>query len=298
MTGNRSYAYSLMLLATAAIWGSSLFLVKDVTESLPVNFLLAVRFLAASALVFIFFWSRVKTHLNRRHVLHGLILGMFLFFAYWFQTIGLTDTTPSKCAFLTSVYCVLVPVIVWIVDRVRPNRYNLIAAVIMVAGIGFISLSSGLTMRFGDAMSLIGALFCALQVFYTARFSADDDPIVLAAYQMAMAGVLGTAFSMFTDSPPTPTTWSLSVWLSLVYLIVMCSFVCYLFENIGQKHVSPQAAAILLSLTSVFGTLFSIIFYGDVLTLRVVVGFALVFCAVIISETKLSFLRRTDGGKN
>ena len=65
-----------------------------------------------------------------------------------------------------------------------------------------------------------------------------------------------------------------------------------LLQNVGQKYTHPSAAAIILSLESVFGVLFSVIFYGEALTPKLIIGFVLIFIAIIVSETKLSFLRK------
>ena len=61
-----------------------------------------------------------------------------LFLAYYTQTVGITDTTPGKNAFLTAVYCVLVPFLFWAVDKARPDKFNIIAAVLCIAGIGLV----------------------------------------------------------------------------------------------------------------------------------------------------------------
>ena len=78
----------------------------------------------------------------------------------------------------------------------------------------------------------------------------------------------------------------------LAYLSVMCTTVALLFQNVGQVWSDPASASILLSLESVFGVVFSVIFYGDPVTVRLVAGFSLIFLAVICSETKLSFLHK------
>ena len=67
-----------------------------------------------------------------------------------------------------------------------------------------------------------------------------------------------------------------------------------LFYNVGEVWSVPASAAILLSLESVFGVLFSVIFYGDPITLQLLAGFALIFVAVVCSETKLGFLKRDE----
>ena len=67
---------------------------------------------------------------------------------------------------------------------------------------------------------------------------------------------------------------------------------CFLLQTFGQKYAPPTTAALLLTLESVFGTLFSVAFYHEHLEPRVIVGFALILVAILISETKLKFLRR------
>jgi drug/metabolite transporter (DMT)-like permease len=56
------------------------------------------------------------------------------------------------------------------------------------------------------------------------------------------------------------------------------------FQNVGQAHVPPAQASLLLSLESVFGVLFSVLFFGEELTLQLALGFTLVFCAILLSE--------------
>ena len=83
-----------------------------------------------------------------------------------------------------------------------------------------------------------------------------------------------------------------AVLLPLAYLCIMATTVALLFQNVGQVWSDPASASVILSLESVFGVLFSVIFYGDPVTGRLLAGFALIFVAVVCSETKFSFLRR------
>jgi drug/metabolite transporter (DMT)-like permease len=71
----------------------------------------------------------------------------------------------------------------------------------------------------------------------------------------------------------------------------MCTTVALLFQNVGQIWSDPSSAAIILSLESVFGVFFSVLCYHDPVTARLLTGFAVIFAAVVCSETKLAFLR-------
>jgi drug/metabolite transporter (DMT)-like permease len=275
------------LFAAALIWGSSFFMMKHVVAVFPTHYLLAIRFTAAAVLLAASFRKRLYRP-GRRTLLAGLAVGGTMFVAYAFQTLGLTGTTPGKNAFLTAVYCVIVPFLYWLIDRRRPDRFNIAAAFLCLLGIGLVSLDGDLSMGRGDALTLVCGFFFACNIVAVARFSREIDLIVLTIFQFAVAAaccwICALAFERFPPQIPG------SVLGELVYLTLCVSTLAYLCQNFGLKHEEPTAAAIILSLECVFGVLFSLIFYGERLTLRLATGFAVIFLAVIISETKLQFL--------
>ena len=279
----------LALLLAALIWGSSFVIMKNSTEVFPTFILLGLRFTIGCGALALIFLKKLRG-LTRKTLLHGGLIGLFLFLAYSVQTIGLVYTTPGKNAFLTAVYCVLTPFVYWLVSRRMPDKYNWLAAVLCLAGIGFVSLDEALTMGLGDALTLLGGLFYALHLVAVSRFSQGDDPVVLTILQFATAALCAWVFALFTESFPTQA--GLSNWAGLLYLGLFATGGALLLQNIGQKYTPAAPAAILLSLEGVFGVLFSIIFYHEQVTLQLGIGFALIFLAVIISETKLQFLRR------
>lgn len=125
-----------MLLAAAFIWGSSFFIMKNALDELPVQYLLALRFTMGAVLLGAAGWKKWRLF-TPDYLWRGAVTGAFLYLAYSIQTYGLELTTPSKNAFLTSVYCVLVPFFYWAFAQVRPDRFNVIAAVLCVAGWGW-----------------------------------------------------------------------------------------------------------------------------------------------------------------
>ena len=129
-----------MLFAAAIIWGTSFFIMKNALDALPPFYLLAIRFTAGAVLLALIAWKKWQIF-TWDHLWRGAVMGAFLFLAYSIQTFGLTLTTPSKNAFLTAVYCVLVPFLSWAVIRVRPDRFNIAAALLCVTGVGFVSLT-------------------------------------------------------------------------------------------------------------------------------------------------------------
>ncbi len=284
----------LALLLATLIWGSSFIIVDDIVNVLPTNTLLSVRFLSATVLLAVVFHKRLK-NLSRDYILRGGILGVLLFSAYMFQTFGISfpENTPGKNAFLTAVYCVIVPFMAWGFSKIRPDRFNLLAAFLCIIGIGLVSLTADLTIGVGDLLTLLGGVFYALHIIAVSKFSDKRDAMLLTLVQFATSGILATILSLTTESgsyasiTPTP-----SMILGAAYLAVFCTTIALTLQNFGQKHTDPSTASIILSLESVFGVAFSVALGAETISPRMLVGFTLIFAAVIISETKLSFLRK------
>ena len=280
-----------MLFAAALIWGTSFFIMKNALDVLPVFFLLAIRFTAGAVLLALVCLPRWKSF-TPDYIWRGAVMGAFLFLAYSVQTFGLALTTPSKNAFLTAVYCVIVPFLTWAVVKTRPDRYNITAAVLCVAGVGLVSLNESLSINTGDLLTLVCAVFYASHITAVAKVSPGKDISLLTVFQFAFAGLYAWICGAATETFPVRALADPAVYLPLLYLCVMATTVALLFQNVGQVWSDPASASVILSLESVFGVLFSVLFYGDPVTPRLLMGFALIFVAVVCSETKFSFLRR------
>ena len=282
-----------MLFAAAFIWGSSFFIMKDALDALPVQYLLAIRFTAGAVLLGIFCGKRWRTF-TPDYFWRGAVIGGMLYTAYSIQTYGLALTTPSKNAFLTAVYCVLVPFLYWAAARIRPDRYNVLAAVLCVTGVGLVSLTGDLTVNPGDGLTLVCALFYAMHIVSVAKVSPGKDIYLLTVFQFAFAALFAWIGGALTETFPAQALAKPEVLLPLAYLAVMATTVALLFQNVGQVWSDPASASVILSLESVFGVLCSVLFAGDQVSGRMLAGFALIFVAVVCSETKFSFLRKKE----
>ena len=291
---NKTFLANCALFAAAIIWGSSFIIMKNSVDVFMPFTLLALRFTMGTAVLALVFLKKLK-QINKEYLKSGLIIGVCLFIAYGTQTIGITDTSPGKNAFLTAIYCVIVPFLFWITSRKRPDVYNFVSAIMCIAGIGLVSLTETLTIGFGDTFTLIGGFFYAVHMIAIVHCSKDKDPVLITILQFAVATVLAWIVSLTCESFPAHIP-SETVF-GLCYLGVFPTAVAMLFQNIGQKYTNPTSAAIILSLEAVFGVLFSVMMGAEMLTPRIVAGFVVIFVAVIISETKLSFLKRKNGVK-
>lgn len=285
-----------MLFSAALIWGSSFFMMKGVVDVIPTFFLMAIRLTGGALLLALVCWKKWRDF-TPDYLWRGAIIGGFLFAAFTAQTFGIALTTPSKNAFLTAVYCVLVPFLHWLVMGRKPDAYNILAAVLCVAGVGLVSLNEGFTITPGDALTLVGAVFYAAHIVSVAKTSPGKDIYLLTVFQFAFAALYSWVGGFLFQELPPASIINGGLLLQMAYFTVMCTTVALLFQNVGQIWSDPASASIILSLESVFGVLFSVIFYGDPVTFRLLLGFAVIFLAVVCSETKLSFLKKSDGGR-
>ena len=290
------FASPLIVLATI-IWGSSFVVMKNSVDVLPTFWLLAIRFTFAALVLAVVFIKRWKV-LDRQYLIGGMVMGFCLFVAYAFQTFGLEQTTSGKNAFFTAVYCVIVPFLYWAIAGRRPDKFNILAAFLCIAGIALVSVtgSNASAFNMGDVLTLIGGFFFAAHIVAVAKYSEGRDIFILTTLQFASFALFSWIGVLVTRPALTPGVFDPSLIFGLAYLVIFASCGALLFQNIGQKYTPTATAAVLLSLEAPFGVFFCILFAGERPTPLMFVGFALIFLAVVCSETKFSFLwkKRVD----
>lgn len=295
--------WKIALAGAAAIWGGSFVVIKGALDVVPPCWLMFVRFFFSALIVGALFWKRVRPHLDASTLRCGAVLGILSGTAFVVQNIGLTDTTPGRNAFLTATYCVMVPFVNWAVARRRPGATSIVAAALGILGVGLLSLGDDFSvgLSWGDMLTLVSAVLYSLHIVAVARFSASGHEVMtMTVTQLAMSAVVSLAaalvlegvidFGVFADP---------GIWGALFYLVILSSAVCMVVQNLGQAHVPPAPASLLLSLESVFAVIASVLFYGEVVTPRLACGFASIFAAVVVSEAgvpALMWVRARLGG--
>ena len=281
-------AWKLALAGAAAIWGGSFVVIKGALDVVPPCWLMFVRFIFSALIVGAVFWKSVRPHLDAGHLRCGAVLGLLSGTAFVVQNIGLADTTPGRNAFLTATYCVMVPFVNWLVSRRRPGGVSLVAAALAVVGVGLLSLGDDLSLSlgFGDSLTLVSAVLYALHIVAVARFSeSGHDVMAMTVVQLAMSSVVSLFCAAALEGPVDIALFtSPDMWGALAYLVLLSSAVCMVVQNLGQAHVPPAPASLILSLESVFAVVASVVFYGEVVTPRLACGFATIFIAVLVSE--------------
>ena len=255
-------------------------------ESMKPFQIMMVRFLLASVLMGVI--SRVQRKSEEKLkdragvIKAGVLMGVTLFMGFAFQIIGLQYTTPSKNAFLTALNVVIVPFIAFVILKKKIGAKGIIGAVMSVLGVALLSLNGSFTVSLGDGLTLFCAVGFAFQIFFTSEFVKKYPASVLNTVQMFTAFVLSAiSLMIFGENDFQVTTQG---WLSALYLGVVSTTICYLLQTACQKYIDETKAAIILSMESVFGTIFSILILHEVVTVRMVIGCAVILAAVIISN--------------
>ena len=269
------------LLLVTLVWGATFVVVKWAIADLPPFPFLAIRFALAflSLLPFVIL-NRQKP--NRRTIVKGLGIGIFLFSGYAWQTIGLQYTTASNAGFITGLSVVLVPALVAITTRTLPSRSLLFGVLSATTGLALLSLGNDFRLNQGDLMVLMCALSFALHIFFVGRFAPNADATTLAAAQILSVSILSGIFSLLTPQPPIHFTTN--VWFGLLLTAIPATSAAFFVQTKMQQFTSSAHTALIFAAEPVFSAVFAYFLAGETLTFRGLVGAVLVLAGMLIAE--------------
>jgi len=275
-----------LLVTTAAVWGTAFVSQRLGVDHMGPAWFNAIRFLSATPLLIPVLWFRgeppSRTVSRKNYLGGGALIGFLLFLGAYFQQWGLETTDASKAGFLTSLYVVIVPLLWWCVGR-KPHRSSLIGATLCAVGAYFISVSGRLVIERGDVLiALCGAIW-AIHFIALGILTQKIDVFWLSFFQFAVTGVLSLGLALTTE--PTPSLESVRAALPyLVHCGVLSIAIGYTFQVWAQKRISPDRAAIILSLEAVFAAIAGSVWLGETMGPRVAFGCTLVFVGVLATE--------------
>jgi len=318
---------NLMLLVMAAIWGSAFVAQRMAAGSAlgPFSFC-AIRYLiAAAAMVPVIAVSQKRE--GRRGInpfdpksygagsesrwmtgyalgvrrnktlLGGILAGVFMFGGTACQQFGLITVPTGKAAFLTALYVILVPIGALLVFRKKPGVLAWVGALLGVVGLYFLSFAGGAEnggVSAGDLLVLLCAAFWAAQILTVDHYmEAHADPIRVAGLEYAVTGLLALVGMLLFEKP----TWAAvlaNVW-PILYTAILSTVVGFTLQIIAQQYTDPTPAALIMSLESVFGALTGALILHEFLSGRELVGSAILFAGVIVSQ--LTLPKRREGGR-
>lgn len=285
-----------MLLITAFVWGSGFVVTAIALQYLTAYQVMAGRFILATIILIIIFGYKFK-NFNLSIVWRGIVLGIILYISFALQTVGLEYTTPSKNAFITAVNVVVVPIIAFFAFRRAIDRQEVIASILALIGIGFLSLQGSFTINFGDFLTLLCAIGFAFDIFFTNVFVQKEDALSLTIVQFMTASCIGAIVLLFQGD--FTVTMEKEGWYAIIYLAIFSTTIAYVCQNWAFQYTTATRAAIILSTEALFGTIMSVLILHEVLSGRMIFGAVLIMTAILIAELKpfLYLKERKDARK-
>lgn len=300
---------ALLLLLGTMIWGVAFVAQTSAADVIGAFTFNAARSLIAAALLTaillvkekIFVKSKVAAGISaegekvfrsgrkkeiKKSLIAGIICGVALFAAVNFQQFGI-ETYPEglsasgRAGFLTATYVVIVAAYTS-VRRKKIHPLTAVSCVGCVAGMYLLCVHGGVSKIYlGDVLELLGALSFAVQILIIDKFS-DCDGIAMSCAQFWTVTILSAACAAIFETVRLSDL--AAAWLPIAYAGVMSSCLGYTFQILGQKHVKPTVASMIMSLESVFAALAGWIILKERLTAVELIGCALVFASVILSQ--------------
>ncbi len=283
----------ILLLVTVMVWGITFVLIKDALhDAPPLLFNLLRMTLAAIALVIVN--RRHLRNLTRSSLLAGATVGIFLATGYQFQTAGLALTSAANSAFITGLVVVFVPLLTAIpalrpADSPAPRLPALLGALLAFCGLFLLTTPVGTTtanlfrtIGKGDILSLLCAIAFAGHLLTLAHTSTRVPIPQLATLQISFAALIMAITLPLGGRLYLSLTPRLVVALAVTSLLATAA--AFTVQSWAQKHLPPTHTALLLTLEPVFAGLTSFFFLGEHLGPRSLLGAALIFTGILITE--------------
>lgn len=275
----------LLLFIVAIIWGTG-FVTQGVAARYQVAYLFnGVSFMLAALILIPFTPKGARgMRVTKDQWKWMLIAGAILFFATAFQQVGLFYTKIANAGFLTSLYVVFTPFLLWVMFREKTHWVDVLAVVLAGVGAFFLSTGGRFEVQRGDALEVIGSTFWALHVVVLGRFASKFESVSFAAGHFFISGFLNFICGLFVEDL-SPLT-ALPLIGAILFRASISIGIGYTLQVWGQKHTPPTDAALILSLEAVFAALAGWLVLSQTLLPIQVFGCVVIFVAVLISQIK------------
>ena len=294
----RAHANLLLVLA-AVVWGVAFVFQKTAMDHIgPLLFVAARSTVAALALAPLAL--REARHATD-HFAPGLFSiaalggGMF-FLGAIIQQVGIITASVTNTGFLTALYVVITPFLVWLVMRRAPTWVVWPAVAMSFIGIWLLGGGTIGSFAHGDLLVAISAFFWAAHVVVVAQATRYARPVTFSAIQFAVVALLGLTGAIMFE--PISFSALAAAWLEIAYVGLLSSALTFTLLAIALQHTPPTEAAIIVSSETLFAALAAYLVLGERLSLVGWCGAGLILAAVLLVQAGPSLLhrwRRADG---
>ena len=291
---SRKARANLMLLALAMIWGGCFVAAKIAMDSFDAYFIMVLRFLVGS-LVLCLLFPQDRKKIDKTTVIGGAEVGFLLAASTAFQMEGLRYTTPANQTFILVIYVVLVPLFRFLIAGIRPGKNIIVAAILTVFGVGFLTLGPSLVLNRGDVLSFIMAILFTAEILRIDHYMPKvESAIAFTMVQLFVAGVASLVFFFFLGEGSVIAPVTHKTLLAMGYIVILNTVVAFYLQNGAQRDASPEESALIMSTESLFGTFAAYFFAGEVFYPKKILGCVLILAGQFVSQA-LPAIRKING---
>lgn len=280
------YKSEFILLFCAIVWGISFPSVKLALAYISPNAFIFLRFFVTLAVFYVFYREKIR-NFGKRDVIHGIILGVYLFIGFIAQTIGLLHTTAANSAFITGTNLILIPFVQFAVIRIKPKVENIIGVIIVMIGIYILSDLQRTSMNWGDFVTIFCAVAFAFHIVYLHKYSKESPalPLIYGQYlSMTVLSFISMIIFEVIIIGNLKFEYSNILLFSVVFNGIFSTFIAFVLAIKFQKYTTPIRAGLIYNMEQVFAVIFSFIIISEILTFNQVIGSVVILSGLLISE--------------
>ena len=281
------------------IWGTT-FIAQDtgMDKIGPLTFNGArffIGFLSIIPFAIIFERKKIISQINiNRKLFYQFLfwIGLFLFLGTYVQQAALLYTDVANAAFFTVFYVPMVPIILYLFFK-KSIHWSIWPSVFFcVLGVYFLSDFTNATVRLGDSLVILCAIFWSLHIIFIGKFIKNFNlPLFFGSLQALVVAIFSSIFAICFETITLANILNESV--SILYAGAMSGGIAFTLQIYAQKNISPAPSAIIFSLESVFAAIAAWLILNQVLNIDNIAGCVLILLGVIISQI-LPELKKTN----
>ena len=245
-----------------------------------------VGFLAIIPLVFLFEVKKFKSELKidfKTFVVLSFLIGLSLFFGSALQQVALIYTDVANAAFFTIFYVPMVPIIIFIFKRKSIHWSVWPSVVLCLIGGYLLTNFYDATVRLGDALVILGALFWSTHIIFTGIIVTKYNlPLTLGALQTLIVAFFSFLIGLIYEEFIFENI--LKEIDSILYAGILSGGFAFVLQIYAQKNITPAPAAIIFSLEGVFATIAAWFLLDQILGLNNLLGCFFILCGVLLSQ--------------
>ena len=224
-----------------------------------------------------------EVYIRKRNssVIGAAFCAVVFFLAVNLQQFALIGSSVANVSFITTLYILIIPIIGMFLGK-KHGLSIWIAIAIAVVGMYLLCIKEGLVLEMGDILAFICAIMFALQILIVDHYVPKSYVIVLSCTQNLFAGLMSFVFMLIFEG--VNLEGIKTAWLPLAYTGILSTGLAYTTQMLGQKYLKPTVASLIMSLESVIAAIAAWLIIGQALSLREMLGCALVFVGVIIAQ--------------